>query len=82
LQPPEAKGSKSGTILPRLLAAAQAVEHYEMTDHSKPGRRKKSVKLLQQALDEERATDAALTKLAKAVINPDAEKEEAALLVD
>ena len=40
------------------------------------------MKLLQQALDEERATDAALTKLAKAVINPDAEKEEAALLVD
>jgi ferritin-like metal-binding protein YciE len=38
----------------------------------------KSVKLLQQTLDEERATDAALTKLAKAVINLDAEKDEAA----
>jgi ferritin-like metal-binding protein YciE len=38
----------------------------------------KSVKLLQQTLDQERATDAALTKLAKAVINLDAEKDEAA----
>jgi ferritin-like metal-binding protein YciE len=36
------------------------------------------VKLLQQTLDEERATDAALTKLAKSVINLDAEKDEAA----
>ena len=38
----------------------------------------KSVKLLQQTLDQERATDAALTKLAKAVINLDAEKDETA----
>ena len=37
----------------------------------------KSIKLLQQTLDEERATDAALTKLAKAVINLDAESEAA-----
>ena len=38
----------------------------------------KSVHLLQQTLEEERATDASLTKLAKAVINLDAEKDEAA----
>jgi ferritin-like metal-binding protein YciE len=34
--------------------------------------------LLQQTLEEERATDAALTKLAKSVINLDAEKDQAA----
>jgi ferritin-like metal-binding protein YciE len=39
---------------------------------------KKSVSLLQQTLDEERATDSAITKLAKAVINLGAEKDEAA----
>jgi len=38
----------------------------------------KSVKMLQRTLDEERATDVVLTKLAKSVINLDAEKDEAA----
>ena len=67
-----------------LLAAAQAVEHYEMTRYgtlrtwAEELGYTKSAKLLQQTLDEERATDAALTKLAKAVINLDAEKDEAA----
>lgn len=66
-----------------LLAAAQAVEHYEMTRYgtlrtwAEELGYPKSVKLLQQTLDEERATDIALTKLAKAVINLDAEKEAA-----
>ncbi len=65
-----------------LLAAAQAVEHYEMTRYgtlrtwAEELGYQKSVKLLQQTLDEERATDAALTKLAKAVINLDAEKDD------
>ena len=67
-----------------LLAAAQAVEHYEMTRYgtlrtwAEELGYTKSVKLLQQTLDEERATDAALTKLAKSVINLDAEKDQAA----
>jgi ferritin-like metal-binding protein YciE len=67
-----------------LLAAAQAVEHYEMTRYgtlrtwAEELGYKKSVSLLQQTLDEEQATDAALTELAKAVINLDAEKDEAA----
>ena len=67
-----------------LLAAAQAVEHYEMTRYgslrtwAEELGYTKAAKLLQQTLDEERATDAALTKLAKAVINLDAEKDEAA----
>jgi ferritin-like metal-binding protein YciE len=67
-----------------LLAAAQAVEHYEMTRYgtlrtwAEELGYAKSTKLLQQTLDEERATDGALTKLAKAVINLDAEQAEAA----
>jgi len=67
-----------------LIAAAQAVEHYEMTRYgtlrtwAEELGYTKSVKLLQQTLDEERATDAALTKLAKAVINLDAEADQAA----
>lgn len=66
-----------------LLAAAQAVEHYEMSRYgtlrtwAEELGYSKSIKLLQQTLDEERATDAALTKLAKAVINLDAEAEAA-----
>jgi len=66
-----------------LLAAAQAVEHYEMTRYgtlrtwAEELGYSKSAKLLQQTLDEERATDLALTKLAKAVINLDAESEAA-----
>ena len=66
-----------------LLAAAQAVEHYEMTRYgtlrtwAEELGYSKSTKLLQQTLDEERATDTALTKLAKAVINLDAESEAA-----
>lgn len=67
-----------------LLAAAQAVEHYEMARYgtlrtwAEELGYTKSVKLLQTTLDEERATDAALSKLAKGVINLDAENEEAA----
>jgi len=67
-----------------LVAAAQAVEHYEMTRYgtlhtwAEELGYSKSVDLLQQTLEEERATDASLTKLAKAVINLDAEKDEAA----
>jgi ferritin-like metal-binding protein YciE len=66
-----------------LLAAAQAVEHYEMTRYgtlrtwAEELGYSKSTKLLQKTLDEERATDAALTKLAKAVINLDAESAAA-----
>ena len=67
-----------------LLAAAQAVEHYEMSRYgtlrtwAEELGYTKSAKLLQQTLDEEKATDAALTKLAKSVVNVDAENEEAA----
>jgi ferritin-like metal-binding protein YciE len=64
---------------PALLAVAQAVEHYEM---SRYGTLKcwagelginGAVDLLDSTLEEERATDKALTDLAVSVINIDAE---------
>jgi ferritin-like metal-binding protein YciE len=62
-----------------LLAAAQAVEHYEM---SRYGTLKTwagelglndVVRLLDQTLEEEKKTDAALTKIAETVVNQRAE---------
>jgi ferritin-like metal-binding protein YciE len=62
-----------------LLAAAQAVEHYEI---SRYGTLKTwaqelglndAVRLLDQTLDEEKKTDAALTKIAEAAVNQQAE---------
>src|SRR6201996_7068212 len=65
-----------------LLAAAQAVEHYEI---SRYGTLKawaeelglnESVDLLRETLEEEIATDEALTEIAKTAINVEAEGEE------
>jgi ferritin-like metal-binding protein YciE len=62
-----------------LLAAAQAVEHYEI---SRYGTLKtwagelgmdKAVKLLDATLSEEKKTDAALTELAETLVNQKAE---------
>jgi ferritin-like metal-binding protein YciE len=62
-----------------LLAAAQAVEHYEM---SRYGTLKTwanelgledAAKLLDETLQQERMTDEALTKIAESVINAEAE---------
>src|SRR6201985_3460761 len=62
-----------------LLAAAQAVEHYEMSRYgtlrtwaAELGMRD-AVRLLDATLKEEKATDAALSTLAKSVVNVDAE---------
>jgi ferritin-like metal-binding protein YciE len=58
-----------------LIAAAQAVEHYEMTRYgtlvawAKQLGRDDCAQLLQQNLDEETATDAKLTKLANGEVN-------------
>ena len=58
-----------------MLAAAQAVEHYEITRYgtliawSEQLGRANVVKLLQQTLDEEKATDAALSKLGETNVN-------------
>jgi ferritin-like metal-binding protein YciE len=62
-----------------LLASAQAVEHYEMTRYGTLRTWAEELglgdaaKLLQETLDEEEATDEALTGLAEAVVNQEAE---------
>jgi ferritin-like metal-binding protein YciE len=64
-----------------LLAAAQAVEHYEMSRYGTLRTWADElgmpdvVKLLEATLKEEKATDAALTTLAKSVVNVGAEAE-------
>jgi ferritin-like metal-binding protein YciE len=58
-----------------LIAAAQAVEHYEMTRYgtliswAKELGRNDCVALLQQTLDEEKATDKKLTAMAESQVN-------------
>jgi ferritin-like metal-binding protein YciE len=62
-----------------LLAAAQAVEHYEMSRYgtlrtwAEELGLGEAAKLFQETLDEERATDEALTELAETVVNQEAE---------
>jgi ferritin-like metal-binding protein YciE len=64
-----------------LLAAAQAVEHYEMSRYgtliawAEKLELDKAVTLLSETLKEEEATDAALTELAESVINAEAQEE-------
>ncbi|MGO6848614.1 DUF892 family protein [Rhizobium ruizarguesonis] len=63
-----------------LLAAAQAVEHCEMSRYGTLRTwalelgMKDAAKLLQTTLDEEQATDIALTSIATKVVNQNAEK--------
>ena len=72
----EYKGSPA--LDPALLAAAQAVEHYEMSRYgtlktwaSELGLNN-AVSLLDATLQEEKKTDAALTQIAEAVVNQEA----------
>src|SRR3954469_20152483 len=64
-----------------MLAAAQAVEHYEISRYgtlrtwAEELGLEDAAKLLQATLDEEEATDHALTELATSVINLEAEEE-------
>ena len=66
-----------------LLAAAQAVEHYEISRYgtlrtwAEELGLDEAVDLLQETLDEEEATDEALTALAEAVVNQEAQAEAA-----
>jgi ferritin-like metal-binding protein YciE len=66
-----------------LLAAAQAVEHYEISRYgtlrtwAEELGLDDAVKLLQETLDEEEATDEALTDLAEQVVNQEAQAEAA-----
>jgi ferritin-like metal-binding protein YciE len=63
-----------------LVAAAQRVEHYEMAGYgtarcyAEPLGDKEDANLLEMTLEEERATDQKLTKLAKTAINVAAAK--------
>jgi ferritin-like metal-binding protein YciE len=63
-----------------MIAAAQRVEHYEIAaygtarTYAKMLGRDDAVRLLQQTLDEEGATDKKLTHLAESRINPEAMK--------
>src|SRR6202030_4692276 len=67
-----------------LLAAAQAVEHYEMSRYgtlrswAEELGMADAARLLQATLDEEEATDSALTKLAESLVNVEAEQKLAA----
>jgi len=66
-----------------LLAAAQAVEHYEIARYgtlrtwAEELSLNQAVKLLQQTLDQEEATDRALTEIAESVVNQEAQAEAA-----
>jgi ferritin-like metal-binding protein YciE len=78
----EYKGSPAADA--GLLAAAQAVEHYEITRYGtlrafaeELGLRQ-AARLLQETLTEEENTDKALTALAESVINQEAEEEDEA----
>jgi ferritin-like metal-binding protein YciE len=66
-----------------LLAAAQAVEHYEISRYgtlrtwAEELGLDEAATLLQETLDEEEATDEALTEIAKTVVNQEAERVRA-----
>jgi ferritin-like metal-binding protein YciE len=66
-----------------LLGAAQAVEHYEISRYgtlrawAEELGLEEAVQLLQETLEEEKATDDALTALAEAVVNQEAEAQAA-----
>jgi ferritin-like metal-binding protein YciE len=65
-----------------LLAAAQAVEHYEISRYgtlrtwAKELGLEEAASLLQQTLEEEEDTDEALTEIAESAVNQEAEGEE------
>jgi ferritin-like metal-binding protein YciE len=66
-----------------LLAAAQAVEHYEMSRYgtlrtwAEELGLNESATLLEETLEEEKATDEALTKIAESVVNQEAQSAAA-----
>ena len=66
-----------------LVSAAQAVEHYEIARYgtlrtwAEELGLNQAMKLLQQTLDQEEATDQALTQIAESVVNQEARAEAA-----
>lgn len=67
-----------------LLSSAQTVEHYEIARYgtlcawAEELGMDDAAELLKRTLEEEKATDEALTELAESVVNVEAEEEEAA----
>jgi ferritin-like metal-binding protein YciE len=67
-----------------LVAAAQAVEHYEISRYgtlrtwAEELGLSDAAKLLEATLREEKATDEALTQIAETVVNQEAQTQEAA----
>jgi len=65
-----------------MLAAAQAVEHYEISRYgtlvawAEKLEMSDAVRLLEETLEEEKATDAKLTELAESEVNVEAEESE------
>jgi ferritin-like metal-binding protein YciE len=61
-----------------LIAAAQSVEHYEMAGYGSAQTwarqlgHKEAANLLEETLEEEKETDAELTEIAEALVNPEA----------
>ena len=75
------ENAESGDVLDAaMISAAQRVEHYEIAGYGTARTyaemlgKKDAVKLLQQTLDEEGATDKKLTSLAEGMVNWDAFK--------
>ena len=64
------------------MAAAQAVEHYEISRYGtlKAWAEKlgmtEAAELLEETLEEEKATDEALTEIAEQAVNAEADEEE------
>ncbi len=67
-----------------LICAAQKVEHYEIASYGSLRawaellEQEEALDLLQETLDEEKATDEKLTEIAETAANPEAESEEGA----
>jgi ferritin-like metal-binding protein YciE len=76
--------AEAGVLDAGLIAAAQKVEHYEIASYGSARTwaeqlgLDKAVRLLQQTLDEEKATDEKLTQLALEAVNEEAEAEPVA----
>ena len=73
------KNTRAPALDAGLLAAAQAVEHYEISRYgtliawAEELGLDEAVSLLEETLEEEEATDEALTEIAKTAINQQAE---------
>jgi len=76
--------AEPGVLDAGLIAAAQKVEHYEIASYGSARTwaerlgLDEAARLLQETLDEEKATDEKLTELALSAVNEEAEEDERA----